>query len=326
MRERHHQEARGLFLRVLELKPDLPDAHYGLATVCFVQGDVLGAAHHFKEVTRHDPLRAGAFINLGALYNHLGRGDDALASLKRGIQLDPKRAEGHYNLGLAHRKLGHHDNAVAAYREAVRLQPNMGEAHFNLANMLLEDEEYGDAIAHYRAALKTRSQWPEAEQGMALAEAALGEPALAEQSAATTAATTAATATAATAPATVAPPTPETAVELPKHSEPTTLPKSPEAHRLLDPARHGPVLTEIHRAVAEADTLSKNLAGPSAQHLDYALKELANCFLRNDTPSHELNKRFEAFEAAAQNFRHLHLELERLREEMERASESLKKA
>src|SRR6185369_17459454 len=79
--QRQHQEARAVFLRVLEVRPDHPDAHYGLATVCFQQGDVLGAAHHFKEVTRHDPLRAGAFINLGALYNHMDRAEDAIAAL-----------------------------------------------------------------------------------------------------------------------------------------------------------------------------------------------------------------------------------------------------
>ena len=89
-------------MRVVEVRPDLPDAHYGLATVCFQQGDVLGAAHHFKEVTRHDPLRPGVFVNLGALYNHLGRDDDAVAALRQGIQLDPNRAEGYYNLGLVY--------------------------------------------------------------------------------------------------------------------------------------------------------------------------------------------------------------------------------
>ena len=56
----------GLYLQALGLRSDAPDVHYGLATVCFLLNDLTSAAYHFKEVTRLDPLRAGAFINLGA--------------------------------------------------------------------------------------------------------------------------------------------------------------------------------------------------------------------------------------------------------------------
>ena len=66
-----HDRARQLYLQALGLRADSPDVHYGLATVCFLLNDLPSAAHHFKEVTRLDPLRAGAFINLGAVYNRL---------------------------------------------------------------------------------------------------------------------------------------------------------------------------------------------------------------------------------------------------------------
>jgi tetratricopeptide (TPR) repeat protein len=173
--QRHYQDARAMFLRALELRPDSPEAHYGLATVCFHQGDLLGAAHHFKEVTRHDPLRAGAFVNLGALYNHLGREDDAVTTLRRGIQLDPHRAEGYYNLGLVYRKMGRLEQAAEAYREAVRIQPTLAEAHFNLANILLDSDRFSEAVDHYQFALKGRPDWTAARQGLAIAQDALRE-------------------------------------------------------------------------------------------------------------------------------------------------------
>src|SRR5260370_1363901 len=87
-------------MRALSMKPDSPDVHYGLATVCFLVNDLPSAAYHFKEVTRLDPLRAGAHINLGAVYNRLDQVDEAIQVLRRGIQLDTHRAEGYYNLGL----------------------------------------------------------------------------------------------------------------------------------------------------------------------------------------------------------------------------------
>jgi tetratricopeptide (TPR) repeat protein len=174
--QRHYQAARAVFLQILDLEPERADAHYGLATACFLQGDFLGAAHHFKETTRHDPKRAGAFINLGAIYNRLGRYEDAITTLTRGIQLEPARGEGYYNLGLVYRHLEQFELAVESYREAVRVNPAMADAHFNLANLLLEDDHYAEAADHYRQALRLRPDWNEARQGLEMAEEATAAP------------------------------------------------------------------------------------------------------------------------------------------------------
>ena len=50
------EEAREIYQQALAVKADAPDAHYGLATVCFLLNDLDSAAYHFKEVTRLDPL------------------------------------------------------------------------------------------------------------------------------------------------------------------------------------------------------------------------------------------------------------------------------
>src|SRR4051794_41016765 len=81
--ERDWEEARELYLAALGLRPDVPDVHYGLATVYFQLGEMSAAAEHFREVTRLDPLRASAFVNLGAVYNLLGQFEDALTALRR---------------------------------------------------------------------------------------------------------------------------------------------------------------------------------------------------------------------------------------------------
>jgi tetratricopeptide (TPR) repeat protein len=99
----------------LGLRSDAPDIHYGLATACFLLNDLDSAAYHFKEVTRLDPLRPGAYINLGAVFNRLEEYHDAVQALRRGIQIDPHRAEGYYNLGLVYRNLGQAPLAIQAY-------------------------------------------------------------------------------------------------------------------------------------------------------------------------------------------------------------------
>src|SRR5262249_48137973 len=167
-----NEKARQFYLQALGLKSDSPDVHYGLATVCFLLNDLPSAAYHFKEVTRLDPLRAGAYINLGAVYNRLNQLDDALPVLRRGIQLDLNRGEGYYNLGLVYRRKGQTDLAIQAYREATRVNPRMADAHYNLANLYLEKEKFGLAIAHYKQTLELRPNWEKAQNGLAQAEAA----------------------------------------------------------------------------------------------------------------------------------------------------------
>src|SRR5262249_32504791 len=148
--ERDWEKAKQVYLMALGLRSDLPDVHYGLATVYFQLGELTSAQHHFKEVTRLDPLRAGAFINLGAVSNLLSQYDDAIAALRRAIQIDPQRVEGYYNLGLVYRRKGQPDMAVTAYREAVRVNPRMADAHLNLANIHLEKEQWRLAVQHYQ--------------------------------------------------------------------------------------------------------------------------------------------------------------------------------
>ena len=157
-----YQEARQLYQQALGYRSDHPDLHYGIATVCFVLADLHSAVYHFKEAARLDPLRAGAYINLGAVYNRLGQYEDALTALRRGIQLDTHRAEGYYNLALVYKHLGQLDMAVNAYREAVRVNPRMYEAHYNLGNIFFEKQQLALAIAHYRQALEIRPNWEKA--------------------------------------------------------------------------------------------------------------------------------------------------------------------
>src|SRR5947209_17996915 len=147
--ERDWDKAKQAYLMAMGLRSDLPDVHYGLATVYFQLRELTSAAHHFREVTRLDPLRAGAFINLGAVLNLLNQYDEAITALRRGIQLDPQRVEGYYNLGLVYKRKGQPDLAIQAYREAIRLNPRMADAHHNLANLFFDKNQHRLALQHW---------------------------------------------------------------------------------------------------------------------------------------------------------------------------------
>lgn len=275
--QREPERARQYYQKALELKPDSPDVHYGLAAVCFQMRDLAGAARHFREVTRLDPLRAGAFINLGAVYNLLEAFDDAVNALRRAIQLDPQRGEAYYNLGLVYKRKGQVELALQAYREALRVDPRMADAHYNLANIFLERAQFSQAFAHYKQALDLRPNWQKAMDGLQQAEEALEDEQSADH---------------------------EETPEVP--DDPTNLAAivarlNPEA--ALNPNTHGDLLHLLHRATIDSESHGRAFVETVERELEPAIKELSSCLLQPGTTSGELSDCIEKFEAAMSSLR-----------------------
>jgi tetratricopeptide (TPR) repeat protein len=274
-------QAKQFYLQALGIKPDSPDVHHGLATVCFLLNDLPNAAYHFKEVTRLDPLRAGAFINLGAVYNRLDQIDEAITALRRGIQLDTHRAEGYYNLGLAYRRKKQVELAIQAYHEAVRLNPGMADAHYNLANCYLDKGQHSMAVAHYRHALELHPHWEKAEHGLAQAERALEA---AKQG------------------------PPSSGVRL-GGEQVQTVPNLEAASATIDPEKivdpnvHGMLLALLHRSTIEADNTGRNFLKILEREIEPAIKELANCLLYPSSTITELDACMEKIDDALRNIR-----------------------
>ncbi len=272
---RDWEKAKQAYLMALGLKSDSPDIHMGLATVYFQLRELTSAAHHFKEVTRLDPLRAGAYINLGAVHNLLQDLDEAVAALRRGIQLDPQRVEGYYNLGLVYRRKGQLDLSIQAYREAIRLNPRMADAYLNLGNLYVEKKQYRPAIQNYDEALKLRPDWEKALEGREHAREMLGQGEPSGSSATTP---------------TVAAPQSKAA-----------RPGSVEMDRTVDPNLHGNLLIALHAAAGESEEFGRRFQQVLGDELEEAIKELSSCLLYTDAPRSELDACVSRFEEALEH-------------------------
>jgi tetratricopeptide (TPR) repeat protein len=295
--QRDNETARQLYLQALGLKGDSPDVHNGLATVCFLLNDLTSAAFHFKEVTRLDPLRAGAFINLGAVYNRMDMLDEAIPVLRRGIQLDHTRAEGFYNLGVVYRRKGQPELAIQAYREAVRINPRMADAHYNLGNLYVEKEQFPMALAHYKQAVELRPTWDKAVNSLEQCEALVQRV----QAPAVPAAAAAAAAAA-----------PVTAKEMQLDPE-----------RMVDPERHGTLLSAVHKATVESDNQGRDLLKVMEYEIEPAIKELSTCLLYPDSSSNEVARCLEKFEAAIANMRSARQQLKASMDRVQKLGEQL---
>lgn len=164
------REALAVFEEARQLNDLDADTHDGLATAHCLLDEFEPAARHFELVTRLDPRRSAAWINLGAVYNRLRNYAKAAEVLRRAVQIDRKSSVGFYNLGFAYRRLKQFGLAVPAYREAIRLDPKMADSYLNLGKVYLEMGNMPQAAAQFKKALELNPTLERARQGLDQAE------------------------------------------------------------------------------------------------------------------------------------------------------------
>ena len=264
-----NERARQFYMHALAMRSDIPNIHYGLATVCYLMKDLHNAAHHFREVIRLDPLRAGAYINLGAICNKMNQLDEAIDLLRKGIQLDVKRAEGYYNLGLVYKRKGQNDLALQAYREATRVNPRMSDAHYNLGNVYMEQGQLSLAASHYEKALEVRPDW-------AKAQAAMEQIRIAIQGTA---------------------PDDEPTADLSSPDDEPTI-RLPDPERMVDPEEHAAILKHLHKSTIDSENLSREFVHLLLREVEPAIKNMSKCLLESNQSRIELEHCTQKVESA----------------------------
>ena len=274
LRAGNPQLARQHYFQALAISPEAPNVHHGLATCCFLLSDLNGAVYHFQEVLRQDPTRLGAAINLGAVYNQMGRPDDALHVLRQAIKQDPKRAEAYYNMGLAYRLKGQVELAIQSYKEALHHDHRMMDAHYNLGNLLHELGRNSQAIRCYQSALELKPDFEPAIQGLRGAQNSLQE----QQH----------------------PKTPVMGLNIPAGSSAVNRPLKPslDMHQPLDPNIDGTGLSTLHRSTITSENAAREMLHVIETELEPAIHDLSSRLLDAKADKRELMEHLEKFEVA----------------------------
>lgn len=122
-----------------------------------------------RELTGRAPEHAGGWHALATLLRMRDRLDDALAAVRRAVQLAPDDPQLHFELGLVLRRLGLDLEAEASYRRGLQINPQNAEAYNELALILERTDRLDDAVATYRRALALSPDASGALSNMAIA-------------------------------------------------------------------------------------------------------------------------------------------------------------
>jgi tetratricopeptide (TPR) repeat protein len=151
-------------------------AEHALGSEELRRGDAASAEGHFAEAVRIRPDWPEAHFGLADALAAQGRFEEAVRSYERGSRLAPRQARGHLRMARALLATGRSDEALGRARYAVRLaRPSeRAAAEVVLGAVLLERRSFAAADAAYARALASRPDLAEAHAGRGFALLAQG--------------------------------------------------------------------------------------------------------------------------------------------------------
>jgi tetratricopeptide (TPR) repeat protein len=114
------------------------------------------ALDQLRQTTARQPVFPPAFLEHGGLLARIGRFDDAIAVLERGLALAPDALDLRIELGFVHLKRNDRGTARAKFLEVRAAAPERYDVLPALAKVMALDGEYAAAADLYRRALAVR--------------------------------------------------------------------------------------------------------------------------------------------------------------------------
>jgi tetratricopeptide (TPR) repeat protein len=129
-------------------------AHWGLAELSIMERDTAEAESHLLAAIGLNPNEANYYQQLGSLYSYMDRFEDAIAQLKKSLDLRPAHPQTMHLLGWAVFMSGDHKSGRQILEQAAALDECDAGILNDLAVCLVEMRLYGEALKHLDRALE----------------------------------------------------------------------------------------------------------------------------------------------------------------------------
>ncbi len=146
-------EAIEVYEKSLAIDPDSSQTQNNLGSALAESGRIEEALRHIRRAVELDADNGSAHVNLGHILLQIGEhGDEAVAELKKGIELSPRSPDGYNVYGAYLARQGRLDEAIALLQKAVELSPRSAEYRYNLGRALAAARRFPEALPNFEAA------------------------------------------------------------------------------------------------------------------------------------------------------------------------------
>src|SRR5579864_332876 len=143
-------KAEEAYRHAVELDPDDPGHHHGLAQALLSQDKYASALDEYKRLSELEPGTSENYLRMAQLYRRLGKFDESESSLLRAKQLSPGSLEVLYNEALLYEDQGRYDDAVKILTDAIAGIKSQATNEDNSNAMAILYEQLGHAYRQER--------------------------------------------------------------------------------------------------------------------------------------------------------------------------------
>jgi tetratricopeptide (TPR) repeat protein len=171
--EPHHAE--GILREILRHAPKHADALHRLGCLLKQTGRRDEAIRYLREAAEIAAAKPNFRFDLAVALSEAHQNHDAEAELWRVIELDPTQGPAYVNLGVIFERLGKLDEALSICQRGLKLMPDSPQAYYNLANVYLHQGLVEQALAHYDRLLQIDPKFFKGHWNRGLAHLLAGE-------------------------------------------------------------------------------------------------------------------------------------------------------
>ncbi|MDR1786443.1 MAG: tetratricopeptide repeat protein [Spirochaetaceae bacterium] len=158
LKQNKNQEARGLFLRILEVEPENNYALVGLGDSERKQGRYTEAVEFYRQCLKIYPDNNYALFGLADSYRALKMQDKAIEAWEQYLTHDSRNISVITRVADAYRKFENFEKSQEFYLKALEIEPDNSYALIGLGHLHYDFKDYEDALRYWkRMEEKTRN-------------------------------------------------------------------------------------------------------------------------------------------------------------------------
>ena len=142
--------------------------HYDRGVELVEAGSFAEALEEFKQAIKGDPGNIDAQLQVGHVYQQVGRPNHAIKAYLKALEIQPECIQAYQHIGLAYNSMGQFLKALKMFIKAIGLSPNDLDLRNDLGTTYFQIGSYAEAIKAHEQALRMNPDDSRAHYSLAL--------------------------------------------------------------------------------------------------------------------------------------------------------------